>query len=606
MTRARAAAVAGLALALALPCVARADSAKAPLRYALIIANNHSLDKGVKPLRYADDDAVRYYELFKLSTNKVALFTVLDDESARLFPGAQQVAKPPRAADIFATLARWNAEMAALKKAGRETELFVIYAGHGDRTKSGEGYVNLLDKRLLRRDLYRKVLAPSTASFVHLIIDACKSYFLVNRRGGSTGWKDDGGGSEHDAEINAFLKREELSAYPNAGVILATSGDQSTHEWTRYRGGILSHELRSAIAGAADINGDGRVEYSELHAFIAAANARIKHPEAKLNIFAHAPAANRRRPLMDLRAARSARLLRFDRQVSGQFHLEDDRGVRVADLNKAAGVRFDLAVDRQRTYYLRRAHKEAKVAPGAARVRVGKLAWASTAMAARAGSLEQSFRRDLYRLAYSRGFYEGFCAQAGHTPVDGKAVEWVIRRNGGGGDGGGDDPSALRRHSLVLGYMATAALLDLDGVSHGLQLRYDLGIHRYVTVGALFEYGGSAHTQTLDQFTLHRVAAMASVSGRLPLGSRVVIRAELDLGYQGYFSSGNMTIKGRRISGNDSLGFRMELAAGARVLLTEWLFADVRGGIGIELVTIEPEELANTAPFFAIGIGTRF
>lgn len=405
--------VLALALIVGLLASSSARAAKGSESFVIVIGHNQSNDKGVRPLRYADDDALRYYELFSLVSKNVALFTVLDDDSARLHPKLARRARPPKLDSIMATLARYNRQMKALKAKGGRPELVFVYAGHGDIDKSGEGYVNLLRSKLRRRDLYRKVLAPSQASYVHLIIDACKSYFLVNRRGG---WKNDAAPDTHDREIRAFLQKEDLSSYPNAGVILATSGSESTHEWSRYRAGILSYELRSALAGGADINGDGKVEYSEVHAFIAAANARVKNAKAKLNIWAKAPAADRHRPLFSVGSARRARLLRFGPQLAGHYHLEDDRGIRAADVNKASGLSFDLALDAHRSYYLRKAGSEARVPAGRKPLVVAQLGFGKPRLAAR-GSLDATFRRDLYAVAFSRGFYDGFVSRTGHIAV---------------------------------------------------------------------------------------------------------------------------------------------------------------------------------------------
>lgn len=591
------------ALGLALGGTARAELA--PRRYVMVIANNQSNDPGVKPLRYADDDGVGYFEFFRLSTERVVLFSVLDDETSRLFPGAARAARPPTSDAVFGTLDRWNNLMAEDRRAGRSSELFFIYAGHGDVDKEGEGYVNLLGDKLRRRDLYQRVLGPSRADYVHLIIDACKSYFLVNRRGGEPGWKDDAAPESHDAEIRAFLNREDLSSYPRVGVILATSGDQSTHEWNRYRGGILSHGLRSALTGSADINGDGRVEYSETHAFLAASTATVRHPDARLNVWARPPAANRHQPLIDLRAVGRGRLLRFGAALSGRYYLEDDRGIRYADMNKAPGIEFDMAVDRQRTYYLHRENTEATIKPGGARVTVAGLSFSSSPLAMR-GSVETSFRKDLYRLAYSRGFYDGFCARTGLEPVEGGPVEFVIQ---GAPDA---STSTLGRHQLMAGYMATAALLDLEGASHGFQLGYEFGLHRNVTLGATVEYSRSSHRNPLDQaFSLDRFAALAGVAARTALFRRFTVRAELNLGYQGYFGSGPVWLGSVNVGeSSDTMGFRMEAGLGARLDIASFLFADLRGGLGIELVTLqrkgETEEKAHTAPYGAVGLGTRF
>ncbi|MBW2733419.1 MAG: hypothetical protein JRH20_13610 [Deltaproteobacteria bacterium] len=557
--------------------------------YVLIVANNHSLDKGVRPLRFADDDALRYYELFNLVSDQVELFTVVDNETARLNPKLARRARPPRKKAIFATLDRWNKEMKQLKARGQATELIFIYAGHGDVDKDGEGYVNLLQKKLWRRDLYQRILAPSQASYVHLIIDACKSYFLVNRRGG---WKNDQAKTPKHDDLRAFLKNEELAAFPQAGVILATSGDQSTHEWQHYRSGILSHELRSALSGAADINGDGHVEYSEIHAFIAAANARVRHPEARLNIFAHPPAANRRRPLFDLRQARRARMLRFDRTLAGRFHLEDERGVRIADLHKAAGTRFDLAVSPGHSYYIHKGNHEARVRAGLQRVLVAQLAFRPSESTARSSSLDRTFRRDLYRIPFSRGFYEGFASRAGHIPVGGTTRDWVI-----------DRPRSTRRHSLQLGYQTSGALLDLPGLNHGVEIGYGVALNSNLSLRATAELATSSHSIADNAFSLHRAALLLGAATHGSPLSWLGLRAEALVGYQGYFADGVMQVEGQRIEGSDPFGLRAEVAAGVRLSLTHPIFFDLRGGLAFELVTLTDKEEPHATGFVAAGAG---
>ncbi len=155
----------------------------APRTYALVIAENRSLDPGVAPLRYADDDGVRNYELFSLFADRAALFTVLDDDTARLHPDTARRAEVPERAAILRRLAEWNHAMEADLARGDEPELYFVYAGHGDVDGNGMGYVALHDAKLTRADLFREVVAPSKARFVHLVVDACKSYFVVNASG---------------------------------------------------------------------------------------------------------------------------------------------------------------------------------------------------------------------------------------------------------------------------------------------------------------------------------------------------------------------------------------------------------------------------------------
>ncbi|HEY1585905.1 MAG TPA: hypothetical protein VGH63_09480, partial [Polyangia bacterium] len=69
--------------------------------YAVIIAENRSLDPGVKPLQFADDDGAKTWELFQLFADRTALFVVLDADTARLHPDAARNAESPERAAIF-------------------------------------------------------------------------------------------------------------------------------------------------------------------------------------------------------------------------------------------------------------------------------------------------------------------------------------------------------------------------------------------------------------------------------------------------------------------------------------------------------------------------
>jgi TolB-like protein len=115
--------------------------------------------------------------------------------------------------------------------------------------------------------------------------------------------------------------------------------------------------------------------------------------------------------------------LKFNAPVQGRFYIEDDRGVRAADLNKASGTAFSMVLDLRRRYFLRRVGTQAAkqaaadIAPGKKRLMVAALSFKRAKMAARSGSLDRTFRKDLYRVAFTRGFYDGFCAQTGHQTV---------------------------------------------------------------------------------------------------------------------------------------------------------------------------------------------
>jgi hypothetical protein len=538
--------------------------------YAVVIAENRSLDPGVKPLQFADDDGAKTWELFSLFADRTALFVVLDADTARMHPEAARNAESPERAAIFDKLARFNAEMARDIDRGDEPELFFIYAGHGDVDGNGQGYVNLRDAKLTRAELYRDVIAPSKARFVHVVVDACKSYFLVNARGAQKRWVDDSvpaeEGAAGDAHLQAFLEEEQLERHPRAGVIVATSGDQETHEWARYRGGILSHELRSALSGAADVNGDGRIEYSELRAFLAAANARVRNPEARVDVFARAPALDRHHALVDLRQlGASARYLHFGAGLGGRFFVEDDRGVRVADLNKEPGAAFDVAVSARHVYYVRSDDQEAEARIGERRVDVATLSWHPRAIAAR-GALDATFRNELYRVPYGRGFYDGFVATSGDLPVEESAPFVAAAAT----------PTARARHRISVAYALSSASIGNTGVSNGADLRYAYRFWRALDLGVAGMFGSGSGAQG----PLLRAAALIVVGAEWRPREWLGLRLDSGIGWQLY--SGTIELGGQKLTGTESRGLRYELAGGINANLgaTFGLFA--RGGLALD------------------------
>jgi hypothetical protein len=573
---------------------AAAGSAEArPRTYAVVVAENRSLDPEVRPLQFADDDGAKTWELFSLFADRTALFVVLDADSARQHPEAAAHAEVPERAAIFERLARFNVEMERDLERGDEPELFFIYAGHGDVDDSGQGYVNLRDARLTRGELYRDIIAPSKARYVHVIVDACKSYFLVNARGSKRTWVDDRvSDTESDAgaaRLHAFLEEEQLERHPRAGVIVATSGDQETHEWSRYRGGILSHELRSALTGAADVNGDGRVEYSELRAFLAAANSRVRNPEARVDVFARAPALDRHRALVDLRrASPNARFLHFGAGLGGHFFVEDERGVRYADLNKEPGAAVEVLVGRG-GYFVRRdpGDSEAEVKSGAARsVDVAALGWHARALAAR-GAIDSSFRQDLYRVAYGRGFYDGFVATSGDLAVD-EGSPFVIT----------EAPATRRRHRLSAGYLLTTGPAGDAGFSHGLDARYQYRLVGPLDLGAAVQFGYGVGS---GGDALTRAAAMLVIGAEWRPLERVRLRLDSNVGWQ--LLTGTLNIGGQKFSGSEPRGLRFELAAGVAVDLARGVGLFARGGLALDGVwpTAAPSSL-KLGGFLSVGV----
>ena len=74
---------------------AAADEQPEKRVYALIVANNSSVDEGVESLRFADDDGARYFELFENLADDTRLLTTLDADSQKVFPDVAAASKAP-------------------------------------------------------------------------------------------------------------------------------------------------------------------------------------------------------------------------------------------------------------------------------------------------------------------------------------------------------------------------------------------------------------------------------------------------------------------------------------------------------------------------------
>ena len=98
---------------------------------------------------------------------------------------------------------------------------------------------------------------------------------------------------------------------------------------------MFSHEVRSGLYGAADADGDGRVSYPEIAAFVARANAAIAAERFRPQVYARAPRDGD--VLLDLRASRGSGL-RLEGPTGAAHHLlEDAHGVRLLDFHGDRG-----------------------------------------------------------------------------------------------------------------------------------------------------------------------------------------------------------------------------------------------------------------------------
>ncbi len=337
------------ALTLVLSLARAARAAEPPLaRFAIVIGNNHAEAADVPSLRYADDDAVATHELLVEAGVDSWLLTELDADSRRLHPGVVP-AGPPRVAEVERALAALSEKMRARAARGDVVELLFFYSGHGD-VERGEGYVVLEDRRLTRPMLHA-LLARSPAARNHVFIDACKSYFLAF---------DKGPGGRREPYAGPVAAETVPAQLGNTGFVLSTSSGRDSHEWERYQAGILSYEVRSALRGAADADGDGRVTYAELGAFLVKANQAISNARYRPEFTIRPPGRDLRQEVLRWSAPAEA-AVRVEATNIGHLYVETTSGERLLDAHPAARQALQLHLPAARPLFVRRDDESAEL-----------------------------------------------------------------------------------------------------------------------------------------------------------------------------------------------------------------------------------------------------
>ncbi|MCB9550011.1 MAG: caspase family protein [Myxococcales bacterium] len=370
-----------LLVALAAPALAE----EAPHRFALVVGSNTPLPgSGYAPLRYADDDALRVARLLRGLGAHVELLVDADAETAEGAAEELATARPPRRAEVLAALDRLAVALAA---APAPREVYIYFSGHGSVT-GADAWLHLLDAPFHRTDLHARVLEALPRERLHVIIDSCHAYFLVNARG----------------RVAARPDAERLDRYPDAGFLLSTSDRREVHEWSGYRGGVFTYQVLGALRGAADVDRDGRVSYLEAHAYIAAANLAVEDPSARIRPFVRAPRVGVP-ALLDLR--REPRV-EVPPEVMGHLRVRDGRGEPVLDAHTPGGGLALLVPGRDATLEVQGAVFDVAEAGGGllfARADHG------VPTVATRGRLDDDFRRNLFRQPLSPDFVAGFSAR---------------------------------------------------------------------------------------------------------------------------------------------------------------------------------------------------
>lgn len=382
--------------------------------YSIVIGQNSiapSLQgdaRGLVTLRYADDDAFKFFSLMEHASRRAFLLSVPDADTQRRFPQLIARAASPTLAELERVVAAVVRAMTDDRAKGEEPELVFFFSGHGLKDEHGGASLSLLDAALTRAWLYERLLAAIPARFVHLLIDACHAEALVRPRDANAQME-----TLEEAERAAYVDAETLARFPHVGAVLAATANAQSFEWDGYRGGVFAHQLLSGLRGGADVNGDGLVEYSEIAAFLSAANLHVRDARAQLQIVVRAPPLQRRAPLMSLsHLAQQFELRgRAEGAWSKGFFVETAAGERLVDVFPEPATPLALRLPRGQRLYLVWPDQEVEIPPQSGGTLLLSGLRGRPPRAQARGSLDTALREGLFRARYGPAFYAGYVSQ---------------------------------------------------------------------------------------------------------------------------------------------------------------------------------------------------
>ena len=395
-----------------------------PTSYGIAIGYNLSPEGTALPtLHYADDDAVRFFRHFRRLTDDAALLAILDDDTFKRYPELRTAIRAPTWIELDATVRRFAAKMKEDRARGDEPTFYFAYSGHGSANARGAIFLTLADAELTQDKLYEEILAKLPFSFAHLFVDACHAEAVVGARGGEQRIFGKGESTAKSVkldqhELAALADAQRLQRFPSVGAVIATTVDQEAHEWSRLQSGVFTHEVLSGLAGAADTNNDGAIEYSELQAFVMSANRAIADPRAAPRIVAAPPAVNRRVPIVNLSAFRDVAAIAGTANALGHFYIELQNGERYLDANLGGDTLRRLILPKERVLFVRTDEHEAEIATfDKGVIRFSELRLKPLQATAK-GSIDEAYRTALFASPYTASYYQGVVDSVGLPGVE--------------------------------------------------------------------------------------------------------------------------------------------------------------------------------------------
>lgn len=278
-------------------------------RFALVMGANDG-GPDLERLRYAASDA-RSFAAVMTELGGVADrdLILLIDPGIAAFRGAAS---------------RLVANAASATASGARCELVLYYSGHSD----DEGL--LLGKERLGYPELRAEIEKVPAAVRVAILDSCSSGSLTRAKGGSS--------------RPAFLY-DESSIQEGHAYITSSSADEAAQESDRIGGSFFTHYLISALRGAADARGEGKVTLNEAYAYsfretlASTENTRYgpQHPGYEISLTGSGDLV-----VTDLRSSKAGLIL--SEELAGSMYVRDAKGNLAVELDKAAGDRMELGL----------------------------------------------------------------------------------------------------------------------------------------------------------------------------------------------------------------------------------------------------------------------
>jgi hypothetical protein len=283
-------------------------------RFALIIGANNG-GSGRTTLRYAVSDARAFGDVLR--------------ELGDVRPEDAVFLEQPDRAVVLRELQALGSRLDRARPRLRRTEVLFYYSGHSD-----EESILLGNERITYPEL-RAAINGLNADVRIGILDSCASGALTVARG--------------VIKRSPFLLDE---AYDMKGFAFLTSSsaDEASQESRRLQGSFFTHNLLSALRGAADRNMDGRISLSEAYQFAfdetlaqtEKTSGGPQHPNYHIEMSGTGDVI-----ITDI--TKSAALLTFKGDVAGRIFIHNRAYTLIAELAKPAGR--DITIGLEEGFY---------------------------------------------------------------------------------------------------------------------------------------------------------------------------------------------------------------------------------------------------------------